>query len=202
MKVIGITGGVGAGKSSLLKIIKDNYSAHIILADEVAHRIMEPGKEAYHPLITLLGPEILKDDGFIDKRIMAQRIFNQDTLREQVNGIIHPAVKRVIIKEIEEQRQRKEVDFLFVEAALLIEDHYDVICDELWYIYAGEEVRRKRLKESRNYSEEKIQNILDSQLKEQEFINKCKVVIDNSEDMGKAFQQIERELGGNRSCRR
>lgn len=202
MKVIGITGGVGAGKSSLLKHLIDKYKAHVIFADEVAHRVTEPGNEAYKELIDLFGEELIIADGHIDKQFMAKKMFDNPLLRKQVNEIIHPAVKRAILSEINIVREKQETSFIFIEAALLIEDHYDLICDELWYIHADENVRRKRLKESRNYSEEKIQKILDSQLKEEEFRKKCKIIIDNSEDIKDAFKQIEDELGGMNPCTR
>lgn len=200
MKVIGITGGVGAGKSSLLQYVIDNYPAHVIFADEVAHRIVKPGNEAYYELITVFGSDLIKEDGFIDKQLMAKKMFENAILRKRVNEIIHPAVKREIVEEIKITREKQEYAYLFIEAALLIEDHYDLICDELWYIYADEEVRRKRLQESRNYSEEKIQNILDSQLKDEEFRKKCKVIIDNSGNLNGAYQQIAYALGGIDSC--
>ena len=82
---------------------------------------------------------------------------------EQVNSIIHPAVKEWILKEIHSENEKNELDFLFIEAALLIEDGYLNIVDEMWYIYAREEVRRARLKTSRNYSDEKIDAIMQSQ---------------------------------------
>ena len=85
--------------------------------------------------------------------------------------------------------------FFFIEAALLIECGYLNIVDEMWYIYAREDIRRKRLKESRNYTDEKINAIMDSQLKEEEFRKYCKVVIDNSGSLEDSYEQIDRELG-------
>lgn len=195
MKVIGITGGVGAGKSEILDYISRNYNSRIILADEVAHQVKEPGEICYKPLIVLLTEEILNEDGSINKQRMAEKIFSSEELLAQVNEIIHPAVKDTIIKAIEEERESKIYDFLFIEAALLIEAGYLEIVDELWYIYADEQIRRKRLKESRNYSDEKIDSIMESQLDEKEFRKHCKVVIDNSGSLAKSYEQIDRKLG-------
>ena len=86
------------------------------------------------------------------------------------------------------------MDFLFIEAALLIECGYDKIVDELWYIYADKEVRRQRLKESRGYSDEKIDNIFKNQLSEDKFRSHCKVVIDNSGTLEDTCKQIDRAL--------
>ncbi len=195
MKIIGITGGVGAGKSALLTYIAEHYNCKIVLADEVAHKVKEPGTACYEKLVALLSDEILNEDGTIHKAKMAEKIFASEEILEQVNAIIHPAVKEWIVREIAVEKDKGELDFFFVEAALLIEDGYLYIVDEMWYIYAREEVRRARLKASRNYSDEKIDAIMESQLSEAEFRENCKVVIDNSESLAQAYQQIDEKLG-------
>ena len=194
MKVIGITGGVGAGKSALLAYVKAHYRCRVILADEVAHLVEEPGKACYHELVKLLGNEILNPDGTIDKKRMAEKIFADRAVLEQVNAIVHPAVKEYILREIEQRRREEKEDFLFVEAALLIEGGYEKIMDALWYIYAREDVRRSRLKAGRAYSDEKIDRILGEQLSEKEFRRHCGVVIDNSGGLAEACQQIDKKL--------
>ena len=195
MKVIGITGGVGAGKTAVLSYIRENYNCRIILADEAAHQVKEPGQVCYDRLVDLLSREILNEDGTINKKVMADKIFSSEEILDRVNAIIHPAVKELILSAIAEEKAAGRYDFFFIEAALLIEDGYLEIVDEMWYIYAREEVRRMRLKESRNYSDEKIDSIMAEQLKEEEFRKYCKVVIDNSDSLLKAYEQIDRELG-------
>lgn len=195
MKVIGITGGVGAGKSALLTYMAEHYNCKIILADEVAHFVKEPGTVCYDKLVALLSEEILNEDGTIHKGRMAENIFASEEILEQVNSIIHPAVKEWILREIDVEKEKGELDFLFIEAALLIEDGYLNIVDEMWYIYAREEVRRDRLKSSRNYSDEKIDAIMESQLSEDAFRKHCKVVIDNSDSLIRAYAQIDEKLG-------
>ena len=93
MFFIGITGGIGAGKSEVLNYIRQHYNCEIYLADEVAHLVEEPGQEGYSELVKLLGNEILNPDGTIDKRRMAEKIFADSAVLEQVNAIVHPAVK-------------------------------------------------------------------------------------------------------------
>ena len=195
MKVIGITGGVGAGKSAILSYIAKKYNCKIILADEVAHMVKEPGQVCYRKLIEILSEEILQPDGRIDKSKMAEKIFASDELLDEVNAIIHPAVQEYIVEAIAIERLKNNLDFLFVEAALLIEAGYLDIVDELWYIYADEDVRRTRLKASRQYSDEKIDSIMEQQLSEEEFRKHCKVVIDNSGALEAAYEQIDRKLG-------
>ena len=195
MKVIGITGGVGAGKSAVLSYITEKYNCRIILADEVAHTVKEPGQACYQQLITLLSKDVLQSDGKIDKAKMAEKIFNSNELLEKVNAIIHPAVQNYIVEAIALERRENKYDFLFIEAALLIEAGYLDIVEELWYIYADESVRRARLKSSRQYSDEKIDAIMAKQLSEEEFRKHCKVVIDNSGALEASYEQIDRKLG-------
>ena len=92
---------------------------------------------------------------------------------------------------IEEYRIRGNVDFFFIEAALLIEDGYRTICDELWYVYAPKEVRAGRLKTSRGYTDEKIDDIMSSQNDDETFRKFCDHVIENSGDMEKTGEQIK-----------
>ena len=195
MKIIGITGGVGAGKSAVLSYIREHYNCRVVLADEVAHKVKEPGERCYDRLVALLSKDILLEDGFIDKKKMADKIFADDALLEEVNRIIHPAVMDYIVEAIEAEKEKDKLDYFFVEAALLIEAGYLEIVDEMWYIYAREEVRRKRLKESRGYTDEKIDAIMEEQLSEAEFRRHCMVVIDNSDSLTWAYEQIDRELG-------
>ena len=194
MKVIGITGGVGSGKSALLSFVKKNYNCRVILADEAAHQVKEPGGPCYDALVALLSPDILNEDGRIDRNKMAAEIFHSKELLEKVNDIIHPAVRQLILDEIARERAEGKKDFLFLEAALLIEKGYLEIVDEMWYIYADEQVRRRRLKEKRGYSDEKINAIFRSQLKEEEYRRHCKLVINNSESLESACREIEERI--------
>lgn len=196
MKVIGITGGVGSGKSALLTYIAGKYNCVVILADEAAHELEAPGQPCYEMLVGLLSADILNGDGTINKGKMAQKIFQSGELLEKVNAIIHPAVRNMILGKIADEKEKGQADFLFLEAALLIENGYLDIVDEMWYIYAGEEVRRSRLREARHYPDEKIDAIMKSQLDEETFRKNCCFVIDNSADLMEAYRQIDRKLGG------
>ena len=188
LKVIGITGGVGAGKSEVLKLLEECSDSCILKADEAAHEV--ENRECRKKLTALLSEDILSGDGTIDKRRMAEKIFADESLLEKVNAIVHPAVKSYILSRIEEERKKGEADYFFIEAALLIEDGYELICDELWYVYADEDVRRKRLKGSRGYCDEKTDSIMKAQNTDEVFRNHCSVVIDNSGDLSDTKRQI------------
>lgn len=195
MKTIGITGGVGAGKSLVLNYIKEHYRSKIYMADDIANEIKEPGKRCYQAMLDLLGTGVLAVDGRINKAKMAEMIFADELLLDKVNGILHPAVKEYVLECMEKDKKSGQYDFFILEAALLIEEHYDEILDELWYIRADKEVRRARLKESRGYSDQKIDNIMNNQLPDAEFMKHCRVIIDNNGDLQKTYSQIDENLG-------
>ena len=196
MITIGITGGVGCGKSKILEYIKQNYNCKIILSDDVGNKVKEPGEACYQPLIDLLGEDVVGDDGFIDKKAMASKIFASNELLEEVNNIIHPAVKDYILSVKETEIEKGEIDFLFIEAALLIECGYNQYVDEMWYIYTPENIRRQRLIASRGYSDEKITSIMKAQLSEEEFKAGSDYVLDNSGLLEESYKQIDSRLKG------
>ncbi len=196
MKIIGVTGGVGCGKSFVLSYLKQNYSCEVLLADQVANDLKNPGKRGYDPIVNLLGKDILNEDGTIDNKKMAQVIFSSPELLQKVNDILHPLVREEIMERIEVENVKGEKKYFFLEAALLIEEGYQEVVDEMWYIYAGEDVRMKRLSESRGYSEEKTMSIMSKQLSEEEFRKHSDFVIDNSFDEAETARQIDEYLTG------
>ena len=195
MKVIGITGGVGAGKSEILRYLKEKYCAMVVEADKVGHFLMEPGGACYYSIVEKFGSSILNGDQTINRGKLGKIVFSDEALLAELNKIIHPRVKSHIVSEIAKERAYHRTDLFVVEAALLIEDHYDVVCDELWYIHTDEEVRGKRLKEARGYDDEKIASICANQKSPAEFRSACQVVIDNSGDLADTYRQIEEQLG-------
>ena len=195
MKFIGITGGVGAGKSEILSYLGKKTGVRVMLADEIAHELMEAGTDCYKCLRQTFNDEdIWNSDGSFNREKLAKVIFSDKLKRDIMNSVVHPAVKEYVIRQQEYEKERGKLSLLVLEAALLIEEHYDKICDELWYIYTSEENRRDRLKASRGYSDEKIDNIFKSQLSEEEYRKYCAVVIDNNGSVEAAFEQIDKAL--------
>ena len=154
MITIGVTGGVGAGKSEILGYLEKNYNCRILMSDNAAKEMELPGGALYEPLLELMraasgdeeGQEsFLLDNGEIDKQKMAAMIFADPELLGRINGLVHPAVNRYILDEIDCARQSGEKEFFILESALLIENGYDKILDSMWYIYCRESVRSERL---------------------------------------------------------
>lgn len=194
MRFIGITGGVGAGKSAVLAYLAQKPNTKVMLADEIAHELMKPEADCYGRIVETFQGEDIFQEGVILNARLAQVIFSDAAKRKQINAIVHPAVKNYVRQQYALELQRGELDLLVLEAALLIEEEYDEICDELWYIYTSEDNRRQRLRKSRGYSDEKIDNIFRSQLSEEEFRKHTQVIIDNNGGLEETFRQIENAL--------
>ena len=195
MYFIGITGGVGAGKSTVLTLLKENFNCKVLLADEVAANLMTPGHQCFDKVVALDWPEsILDADGQIDRPKMARFMFENNDLRQQVNSIVHPAVEAEVLNQVEQERRSHNIEYFFFEAALLIECGYGKLVDEMWYIYASEEVRAQRLMESRGYSKERIEGTIASQRSDASFREHADVVIDNSGDKERTLKQLRQIL--------
>ena len=208
MITIGVTGGVGSGKSEILHYLEKKYNCRLLLSDDAAKELELKGGALYEPLISLLagsGPDngkspddlssrdrgsgeqpygaLLLENGEINKAEMARRIFADEKLLKKVNELVHPAVNRYILDEIERERRSGAREFFILESALLVENGYDRIVDSMWYIYCDREVRRERLRSTRGYSDEKISRIMGNQVSEEEYRRACDIVIDNTGDL-------------------
>lgn len=200
MKIIGITGGVGSGKSSILNYISAHYIADIYYADQIAKELELPGTIVYDRLIDVFGKGILEDGegSEISSKKFASLIYKTDSPEnlEKANAIIHPAVECYIVDKMRNAVKLHESELFFIEAALLIEKGYKDMVDEMWYIRADEETRIKRLMESRGYTRKKALSIMKNQLTDEEFLKNSDVVIDNNSDPEKAFEEVKKRLEG------
>ncbi|MBQ6376317.1 MAG: dephospho-CoA kinase, partial [Lachnospiraceae bacterium] len=194
MYIIGVTGGVGAGKSEVLRYLEEAYGARIIKLDDVARALQEVGGACYDGMRELFGEGALLPDGSLDRAAIAKRVFADADLKEKLNTLIHPAVKEETGRLIR-SAQSEGCALLVLEAALLIEEHYDAFTDEMWYIYADEATRYSRLIDSRGYSRERIRNMMKSQLTEEQFRAASQTVIDNSGSFAETKKQIDARIG-------
>lgn len=190
IKVIGITGGVGSGKSVVMHMLEEEFGARIILADLVAHDLMEPGAVSYEQIVKNFGSEILALDGTIDRTKLSRLVFSDPKKLSVLNQITHPNVKKEILSRIAYFQEEGTASLIAVEAALLIEEGYQEYFDEMWFVYVDEETRIRRLMEGRGYSEEKSRSIMEQQLGEEEFVAHCDKVIDNNRGLEELRAQL------------
>lgn len=105
MKVIGITGGVGSGKSAVLKLLEEEYHAVVVQLDEVAKALQRKGTPCWKAIVEAFGREILDENEELDRKKLAQIVFQSSEKLEQLNGIVHPAVKQQVLLDIEEKER-------------------------------------------------------------------------------------------------
>lgn len=188
--VIGVTGGVGSGKSVVMELLEKEFGAGVILADLVAHDLMEPGAVSYRQIVAEFGTEILDGERRIDRPALSRIVFGHPEQLQRLNAITHPNVKQEILSRIARFREEGNVSVIALEAALLIESGYEEILDELWYVYVSEEIRIRRLMEGRRYTEEKSRSIMAQQLGEEAFRSHCSRIIDNNGDVESLREQL------------
>ena len=181
MMVLGLTGGVGAGKSRILGLFSEDYGAQVIQADLVARELEEPGQPGLTGLVSLFGNEILSPDGTLDRKRFADRIFGNPEALKRVNALIHPLTWNEIKCRIRESK----ADLVVVEAALFDERSRD-ICQYLVYVDTEDEVRIRRLME--------CLGIMKNQADRSRFEELADFVIDNSGPIDAARKQIGQML--------
>lgn len=193
MRVIGITGGVGSGKSEVLRYLKEAYGAWVCQMDETAKELQRRGTTCFRRIVEHFGGRVVSAEGELDRAALSGIVFSDEQELQALNEIVHPEVIRQVRGDIEEKRAQG-LEFYVVEAALL-PDVGRELCDELWYIYTEEKVRRERLKASRGYTDERITQMIASQPGEERFRSACTAVIDNSGDFEDTKRQIGERLG-------
>ena len=188
--ILGITGGAGSGKTTIVEKIAEMIPTVFLHCDVIAHQLMEPGGPSYAALVKEYGTGILEDTivtgngnagelPSISRPKLAAVAMATESTRKRLNELTHPLVQKAVEEELARLEEENFQGVAIIEAALLIEAGYKEICDFLWYVYAPLEDRIRRMKEKRGYSDEKIANILAGQLSEEEFRAHADVVIEN-----------------------
>ncbi len=180
MRVIGLTGGVGSGKSYVAHYLQERYQMELLIADDLGHMAMEPGTESFDQIVSRFGKDVIGADGTLDRGRIAERIFRDPRAMADMNAIIHPVVKSYIADYI--QKRKKEKGTILLETAILYETGCNEFCDEVWYVYVPEEVRIRRLMRERGYTEEKSRAIMAKQQPDAFFLDRADCVIDNTGD--------------------
>lgn len=195
-KVIGITGGVGSGKSHVCRLIEKHLGYPVIDSDAISKEQMEPGGNVLKKVLETFGSEYANEDGSLNRGALADLVFHDPEKLQVLNGITHPAV----IEEIRERITKfaeEGIPFVFVESALACSAGYRDFCDELWAVTAPETVRRYRLIKGRDYSDEKVASLFSGQMPEEELKKLCDKEIVNGNLVGdlELCYQIEANLG-------
>ena len=189
MLVIGLTGGIGTGKSEAARQLEE-LGALIISADQVGHEAYTVNTEAWEQVVATFGNGILQDDKEIDRRKLGGIVFADPSQLKKLNQIMHPRMARIVSDKIEAFRGQG-VDTVVVEAALLFEAGWDSLVEEVWVTDASEEIIIGRLRERNGLSEEEAKKRINSQMDRMERIGRSDFVINNSGDMAELGTTIK-----------
>ena len=176
MKVIGLTGGIGSGKSTVSQFLAE-LGAVVIDTDKVGHEALKPGGEAWQQVVNAFGEEIATPPGDIDRRKLGEIVFNDAEALAQLNRIVHPRIYDMVRDQLEEYRQ-EGVGVLVLEVPLLVEAGWTSLVDEVWVTVASEATVLKRIKERTGLSEQESLARIRSQLPLEERISHADVAID------------------------
>lgn len=185
-KVIQLIGGVGAGKSRILELLKEHHGAEIIQTDLTARKLEEKGQPGYLGILESFGTEILEEDGELDRKKLANLIFSDEMALKRINELIHPMVWQWIHDRV----KTSDSPLIVVESAIPDKNPGDIY-NEVWYVYTLRETRLARLMENRGYSREKSLQMMANQLSEEEYEQAADRVIDNNGPLEEAAAQIE-----------
>jgi dephospho-CoA kinase len=191
MKIIGLTGGIGSGKSTVAKNLAD-LGAAVIDLDKVGHEVLKSGSQTFIKVVGEFGKDILDARGEIDRHKLGELVFKNRRVLARLNRIVHPAIDKIINERIEEYR-RKGVKVVVLEAAAMLEAGKAAQADEIWVTSAPAATVLKRLGERSGYSEKEAKARIRSQLTNEERIKHADVVIDTDGSLEELKLRVEKE---------
>ncbi len=192
--VIGLTGNIGTGKSTVLRMLAD-LGAHTIDADEVAHQAIAPGGPAYQAVLETFGPDIVREDGTIDRRRLADIVFSDPAALARLEAIVHPAVYQLVRQAIRRIEAEADPDgpepVVVIEAIKLLESGTLLpLCDQIWVVTTSPEQQVQRLVSQRGISEAEARRRMAAQSPQAEKVKRADVVIDNSGTLADTAAQV------------
>ncbi len=187
-KVVGLTGGIGSGKSTVRKILAD-LGAYTIDMDKLAHRAYEPGTEPYQQIAELFGDTILSESRVIDRAILGEIVFNDADAMNKLTAIVWPAVHKLVKEEI----SLVSHDIVVVESALLVESG-DIDFDQLWVVSTSQDKAMLRLRQTRGMTEDQALVRINSQMSDEERCTWGDVILNNDDDIFHLTTQVKANL--------
>jgi dephospho-CoA kinase len=176
--VIGLTGGIGVGKSTVTQMLEE-LGAAVIDADKVGHQIYLPDLPAWREIVETFGPTVLNTDRTIDRQALGKVVFAAPEALRALNRIVHPKMFERIAELIAELRVRGGMKAIVVEAAVLMEANWMPLVDQVWVVVASEAVVIERLARQRSFSPEQVRTRIAAQLSDDERLKYAHVVIRN-----------------------
>ena len=191
--IVGLTGGIVGGKSTVASIFKD-LGAKIIDADKLGHSVILPNKPAWKKIVKIFGKDILQNDLTIDREKLGKIVFANQTLLKKLNEITHPEITKMIKKEIDSAKNKttNQEKVLIIDAALIYEAKIDRFMDKIIVVYIDKDEQIKRLIKRNNLSKDEALQRVRSQIPMEEKAKIADYVIDNSNSLNKTKEQVEK----------
>jgi dephospho-CoA kinase len=189
VKSIGLTGGIGSGKSTVAQMLKD-LGALVIHADAVGHEIYRPGSDGWRRVTDAFGGNIVAADGTIDRQKLGTLVFKDPAALTRLNAIVHPLMFAEIQRRIESHRASGSPQPLVLEAAVLIEANWVSLVDEVWLVVADKDAVIERVKRQRGLSGKDVTARIDAQLGDAERRRFANVVIENAGSLDELRERV------------
>ena len=190
MLVIGLTGGIGTGKTEVSRILAD-LGAEIVNADILGHQAYEPHTETWRQVVEAFGEGILTETGEVDRRKLGPIVFADERALETLNAIVHPRIRQMIVERLDEMGARG-LGAAVVEAALFIEAGWTPLADELWVTAAPEDTVIERVRARTGLDEKAIRARIDSQMPQQERLRHADVIVENDGSLDTLRGRVKR----------
>ncbi len=190
MKVIGLTGGIGSGKSTVSRFLAE-LGAVIIDADKVGHEALKPDTELWREVVAAFGEQILTPGGDINREKLGEIVFSNPDSLVRLNRIMHPRLYEVVKAQLEEYR-RQGIGVVVLEAPLLVEAGWTSLVDEIWVTVASEATVLQRLQERTGLSEPESLSRIRSQLSFVERVRYADVTIDTDGELDELRVRVEK----------
>jgi dephospho-CoA kinase len=193
MKVIGITGGIGSGKSTVAHILAE-LGARVIDADIISKDIMVKGSEALKEITECFGNEILTEAEELDRKKLGDIVFGDAEKLEKLTVITHKYIIEEIIERVEREKNKSGSNLIILEASIPIEHGFKDIVDEIWVVISDIEHRIKRVMNRNGYSYAQVLERIKSQISDEEYIKIGHKVIKNSGNLAELKNEINKLL--------
>lgn len=196
MRTMGVTGGIGSGKSALLAYMEERWGAHVVRLDDVGKHLQKKGMPCYNVIAEQFGPSVVGADGELDRQRLAALIFQDETAKKRLEGIVHPAVMEWVKEDLARAADEKEGLYV-MESAILYTSGFYRLCGEIIEVCVPAGERIKRLLSSRGGESKKWEAIIKSQEgTDRPFVPARVYTVDNSGDFSSACRQIDKIIGG------
>ena len=192
MKIVGLTGGISSGKSTVSSYLKQ-LKIPVIDADEVARKVVEPNSQGAREIRKTFGSDVFEEDGSLNRQKLGALIFSNAENRQKLDDLLQPLIKIMILDEIEEYRQKGET-MIVLDLPLLFEKHYEKLCEEIIVVYVPRELQLERLMKRNQYTKQEALSRIDSQLSIEEKRKRATVLLDNQGTIQQLYQQVEQWL--------